>query len=122
MKSLVASCLILLFIAAFTLFGSLYISKSLDELSNAVSPTDDIDLGSIYETAENAEKIFLSRKNTLSLLLNDKDIDEIEDYIIDLKSAAESKNHSDTAKAKSRLVSKLEQTRRLCAFNIDSIF
>ena len=117
MKSLAASCLILLLIALFTLFGSLYISKSLDELSSALH----INNNSEY-IAKSAEEIFLSKKNTLSLLLNDKDIDEIEDYIIDLKSAAESGDLPDIEKAKNRLVSKLEQTRRLCAFNIDSIF
>lgn len=122
MKSLAASCILLLLIALFTLFGSLYISNSLDKLSNAILCIDSAKSESSYEIAENAEKIFLSRKNALSLLLNDKDIDEIEDYIIDLKSAAESCNQTDTEKAKNRLVSKLEQTRRLCAFNIDSIF
>lgn len=118
MKSLTASCLILLLIALFTVFGSLYISESLDELYESVESTD----GNPENTVNGTESIFASKKNTLSLLLNDKDIDEIEDYIIDLKSASVSGSAADTEKAKNRLVSKLEQTRRLCAFNIDSIF
>ena len=57
-----------------------------------------------------------------ALLINDKDMDEIEVAIEDLGSAVESRSFEEIKKAKNRLSAKLEQMRRLSAFNIDSVF
>ena len=124
MKSLVASCIIFLLIISFTVLGSLYILESMKEIRNDIDQSDNKsnDYSETYNIAIEAEKNFSKRKTFLALLLNDKDIDEIEITFEDFKSAAESQNLSDMTKAKNRLISKLEQMRRLCGFNIDSIF
>lgn len=123
MKSLVASCIILILLTLITVFGSVYVSKSIDEITAVIEAADD-DKNIEKETAvsNSVKKHFEDRKILYALLINDKDMDEIEVAIEDLGSAVESRNFEEIKKAKNRLSAKLEQMRRLSAFNIDSVF
>ena len=124
MKSLIASSVILVLLAVFTVFGSVRISESIDEISATVEKIDgyDEDFTKIHETALSAERKFGDGRSLFSILINDKDMDEISTNLEDLKSAAESQSLGDVTKAKNRLIAKLEQMKRLSVFNIDSIF
>lgn len=123
MKSLVASCIILILLTLITVFGSVYVSKSIDEITAVIEAADD-DKNIEKETAvsNSVKKHFEDRKILYALLINDKDMDEIEVAIEDLGSAVESRSFEEIKKAKNRLSAKLEQMRRLSAFNIDSVF
>ena len=96
----------------------------MDKINSAIYDIDANENSSenVYEIAQTAIDHFKYRKSFLALLLNDRDVDEIEMLFEDLKSAAESESQTDLIKAKRRLISKLEQMKRLCAFNIDSVF
>lgn len=123
MKSFVASCIILILLTLITVFGSVYVSKSIDEITAVIEAADD-DKNIEKETAvsNSVKKHFEDRKILYALLINDKDMDEIEVAIEDLGSAVESRSFEEIKKAKNRLSAKLEQMRRLSAFNIDSVF
>lgn len=123
MKSLVASCIILILLTLITVFGSVYVSKSIDEITAVIEAADD-DKNIEKETdiSNSVKKHFEDRKILYALLINDKDMDEIEVAIEDLGSAVESRSFEEIKKAKNRLSAKLEQMRRLSAFNIDSVF
>ena len=124
MKSLVASCIILILLMLITVFGSVYVSKSIDEISAVIEETDDASENIEKEigVSKSVKKHFQDRKILYALLINDKDMDEIEVAIEDLCSAVESHNLEEIKKAKNRLSAKLGQMRRLSAFNIDSVF
>ena len=100
------------------------ISESIDEISATVEKIDGYgeDFTKIHETALSAERKFGDGRSLFSILINDKDMDEISTNLEDLKSAAESQSLGDVTKAKNRLIAKLEQMKRLSVFNIDSIF
>ena len=123
MKSLVASCIILILLTLITVFGSVYVSKSIDEITAVIEAADDDkNIEKETDVSNSVKKHFEDRKILYALLINDKDMDEIEVAIEDLGSAVESHSFEEIKKAKNRLSAKLEQMRRLSAFNIDSVF
>lgn len=123
MKSLVASCIILILLTLITVFGSVYVSKSIDEITAVIEAADDDkNIEKETDVSNSVKKHFEDRKILYALLINDKDMDEIEVAIEDLGSAVESRSFEEIKKAKNRLSAKLEQMRRLSAFNIDSVF
>lgn len=123
MKSLVASCIILILLTLITVFGSVYVSKSIDEITAVIEAADDDkNIEKETDVSNSVKKHFEDHKILYALLINDKDMDEIEVAIEDLGSAVESRSFEEIKKAKNRLSAKLEQMRRLSAFNIDSVF
>lgn len=124
MKSLIASIILLAIIVVGTTVGSFLLSKKLQDIENDISDinvnVDDFD--KILEKAISAQEKYEKSKLLLCLFLDDRDEQEIEDYITDIISAAETQSAEEVQIAKSRLISEAEKTRRLFTININSIF
>ena len=124
MKSLVASIILLSSVVVLTICGSICVSVRLENVRDSIESIsiDKEDFASVMKSLSLMEEKYQKNRILFSLILNDDTSDTIENYIDDIKSAAEAESKDDLLVAKNRLIAHIEQTRRLNTFNIDSIF
>ncbi len=124
MKSLILSILIIAAIITFTVTGTVLTDRSLEEISAYTEKIDSTsaDFDVINEQLSSAEKSFSKSEKFLSLTLCDEHLEEIKRGLTDIKSSASAESREGVITAKSRLISYIEELRRLSSFSIETIF
>ena len=124
MKSLIASIILMILVIALTVSGSVFLHTSLTDLEQCASNIDAINdsYSEIYSKALLIEESFKKTERFANFILDDDDRETLKEYLEDIKSAAEAESREGILTAKSRLISEIEKTRRLCTFSIDAVF
>ena len=116
---------ILVSLIASTILGAFFIDNSLKDFENSINemiPDSENDITKIYEAALKIEERYKKIEKFLMLFIYDDAINDIEEYIEDIKSSAVTGERSDAIMAKSRLILHVRQLRRLSGFSYEAIF
>lgn len=116
MKSIIFSLLSLLLLIAFVITSATVTHSLLDKLSSEVEDAMNA------EEYENIKKEFEKMERFLSLTLSDNTLCEIEYSILEVRDYLEHGSEDEADAAKSRLLSKIKESRRLSGLNPRSIF
>ena len=122
MKSLLLSIAILIVSLSFTVVGTKLTDNSLNDIEDALKSGYGDNGDDALECWQNLDNIFSKVKTRLCLMVDDEEIREIENYIYEIKAAAENHSAEEFGIAKSRLESHIRQLRRLYTLSIESIF
>ena len=115
-KSLIASSAVLLLCLGLALTNSIVTLRILSSIeAEAEAATTYTDFKGIHDGYMNAERF-------LSICIPDSSLSEIEGCLSDVLSSSSLSSENELKTAKSRLLCLLRQQKRLCGFNIKSIF
>ena len=116
MKSIIISSAALVLCFTFVSLSAAYTGRILDDLiesiNHAATPDD----------YEDIIKEFRRADRFLMLTLHDSTLFEIEYSILEVKDFLEYGSEDEATAAKSRLISKIREPRRLSGFNMNSVF
>ena len=116
MKSVIISSIAMLFLLAFVISSALITHRILVDVGNDVESAESyIDYERISEAFERSERF-------LSLTLSDNTLCEIEYSILEIRDYLKHGSEDEANAAKSRLLSKIREARRLSGLNPRSIF
>ncbi len=124
MKSFICALVIVGLITAFTVAGTLMIDKCLTELANDINSLSihGENCEEIYKECEKIEKKYEKTDKLLSLIICNEYLYEIENGISEIKIYAKTNDKNGTELSKSRLLSQIEQLRRLSVISVEAIF
>ena len=116
-KDLTVALVILAVLVALALINYLLCTARLNDLAKSA---EGIECGDTTD-AEAIKEDFYGTAFLLSVTLNHDDIEEAEEYVIELAEMAKGEDEAALSLAKSRLISAINQLKRLSGIGIDSI-
>lgn len=121
MKAVICAIAILSFVIASTIFVAIYSNNILSDFSGTVNSCIQADTAE-PSNIEKVESKYIKLKPFLTLFMCECDINELEIYLEDAKSALTAKDGTAIAETKSRLLLHIEQLRRQSVFSMEAIF
>ena len=122
MKTFVCAILLLCSVILSSISVAVYADRTLTDFALTIEKELDQNTEDPYSGIREIEVKYSKLKPFLILFIREDDIQEIETYIVDIKSAINENDRASLTEAKSRLKLHIEQIRRLSVFSIEAIF
>ena len=122
MKTFVCAILLLCSVILSSISVAVYADRTLTDFALTIEKELDQNTEDPYSGIREIEIKYSKLKPFLILFIREDDIQEIETYIVDIKSASNENDRASLTEAKSRLKLHIEQIRRLSVFSIEAIF
>ena len=122
MKTFVCAILLLCSVILSSISVAVYADRTLTDFALTIEKELDQNTEDPYSGIREIEVKYSKLKPFLILFIREDDIQEIETYIVDIKSASNENDRASLTEAKSRLKLHIEQIRRLSVFSIEAIF